>query len=178
MAKCQRRAAGRWNLPGTANPVNRPFEGTAGVVATRGLGFACFQREHAFHPSPLRRSTSLPIHGRWLSLLIGLALFSRVAFPAEAVTVEARSGRVFVGRVGLRTSQDQLWLRFGGNGAVIDRPLDWSHVSSVEAHGKKYSAAQFRKYVQSREWAEANNPFADEDGDLRPACGPAARAER
>ena len=66
-----------------------------------------------------------------------MATLTTCLSASEPVRVQTASGRVFVGRVDIRSNEERLWLRFHLGATTVWRPVAWSRVVSVTEKGKQ-----------------------------------------
>lgn len=80
-------------------------------------------------------------------LLVALLLNGLIAPAAgwgQEVLVELASGRRFLGTVDARTSDRELWLRFGDSTAHVLRPIDWASIRRAMLDGAEVPLGRLR----------------------------------
>ncbi len=85
----------------------------------------------------------------WILVWICAVSVSRAA---DAIVVEAVSGRVFTGQIDRRTSPQALVVRSGTADMYVVRPIDWSRVVRVRLDGKPMSAAELIARFDADGW--------------------------
>jgi hypothetical protein len=110
---------------------------------------------------------------RLIMIVAALLALTAQANAAELLSVHTASGRQFTGQLDHRTDARQLWLRSGTYDAYISRPLDWEHVTKIQAGGKIYTGIAMRDALAGGAWPDVNDPFVDSSETLPgPVSGP------
>lgn len=92
----------------------------------------------------------------WGCLVVGPAA-GRGSEPLDAIAagqveieVQVQSGRLFTATVDPKSDGETLWLRFGGERAMVLRPVRWSSVSSVLVDGQSLAVPEVQQAIASR----------------------------
>jgi len=96
---------------------------------------------------------------------------------AEAITVQLSSGRQLTAQVDPRTSEQQLWLRFGSDPATILRPVEWDRVAAAWQDGRALSIGELKRQGAEPRRVRAGHPEGAEEAE-RSGSGQASVADR
>jgi hypothetical protein len=77
--------------------------------------------------------------------LTASALLAAEPQPGDWITLKLEGGRSFRARIDARTSDRQLWLRFGNESVTVLRPVAWEAVAAVEHEGQQVAVNELRR---------------------------------